>query len=551
MLQVNEGMQKKPGTAMDESPKKILIVEDEALIALQLEEQLERFGYKVISQVTFGEEVLEEVKKSLPDLIMMDINLKGEMTGIEAAHQVRSFSNIPIIFLTAYGDKKMLEEAKQTSPHGFLTKPFRSQELNAAVELGLIRHQTEEDLKTKQEHFEKLAGDKDNSLLNTVPDLMGIIFENPTHEKFWNEKNEILSSISKNIDKIKEHEVSLGEANKKAEIENKTKDEFLTRMGHEFRTPLNSIMGFSQILNSETDNPLNDSQKEKLNSIINSGNHILRLVDNILDQKTIDKNALTINFEEISLNSLIEESFEEVKESASQKRLNIIFETLPDNEIWVSADKAYLKKVFTHLLNNAVKYNRYNGNIGISIETNDSQVVSLKISDSGTGIPKEKQNQIFKPFNSINSIHNYEDGIGLSLCVSKTLIEMMDGKISFESQLGKGSKFFIKFPIIKMTDSSSKNTNNKVSSIRTYNALIEKELSEETDLFEISIPEQIRLDFIKAAEIYNYSQLENLIKDLNSYSEDGKLIAEQAKKHLLQYNVEKIVELFSKIKRGS
>ncbi len=536
---------------MDHSNKKILIVEDEALIALQIEEQLKRFGYEIVSQVSYGEDVLEEVKKNCPNLILMDINLKGKMSGIEAAHQIRSFSNIPIIYLTAYGDKKMLEEAKQTTPHGFLTKPFRSQELNAAIELSYIRYQTEEDLHTKQKHFEKLATENDNPLLNAVPDLMEILFTNPTHEKFWNDKNEILSSISKNIDKIKEHQSFLIETENDVEIANKTKEEFLSRMSHEFRTPLNSIMGFSQILNSETDNPLNYSQKEKLNSIINSGNHILKLVDNMLDQKMIDKDKLKINFEETSLNRLIEESFNEVQEGARKKKLHVIENISQDEEIWVSADQNYLKKVFTHLLNNAVEYNRHNGSIGISMDLSGSQVARIKISDTGAGIPPERQNKIFEPFNGISSTHNYANGIGLSLSVSKILIEMMNGKISFESQFGKSSMFSIELPMIKKTPLSLKNINNEYSSIRSYNAILKKEISEEADLSKISIPKEIRLDFLKAAEIYNYSKLESLINDLSSYSEGGNLVAELARNYLQQYDVEKIIEIFDKTKQDS
>jgi len=207
--------------------------------------------------------------------------------------------------------------------------------------------------------------------------------------------------------------------------------------------------------------------------------------------------------------------------------------------------------VFIHLLNNAIKYNRNKGNIGISIKIDKSQIARLEISDSGTGIPLEKQNRIFKPFNSINSTHNYEEGIGLSLSISKALIEMMNGKISFESQLGKGSKFFIELPVIKKPNLSLKNTHNQGSNISSYNAVLEKEISQETDLFKISIPEEMRLEFIKAAEIYNYSVLESLINDLSSYSEDGNLIAEQARKHLLEYNVENIIELFNKLKQDS
>ncbi len=499
---------------MNQSPQKILIVEDETVIALEIEEHLERFGYEVVSHVTCGEDVLEEVKEHHPNLVLMDINLKGNITGIDAARQLRSFSNIPVIFLTAYGDKKMLEDAKQVSPHGFLTKPFRSQELNASIELGLMRYKTEEDLRIKQEHFKNLAKKNTDTLQATIPDLMEILLENPIHEKLWEDEKEVLSTISKNIDIIKEHQDSLLKVKNEAkdETDSQLKNEFISRISHEFRTPLNSIMGFSQILSSEKDNPLSDSQKEKLNCIISSGNHILRLVNNILDQNSIENGSMDMKLEEVSLNRLIEESFEEVKESAIAKRLNVIDETSSNEEVWVSADEGHLKRVLVNLLTNAIKYNQHNGSIGVSIEFNVPQTARLKISDTGIGISEERQKQIFEPFNSINPTTGFKDGIGLSLNVSKLLIERMYGKISFDSQIDKGCNFYIELPILKKRPVSEKSKSNI---IKNHNATIDQENEDEAKISKISISKEIRLDFLKAAETYNYTKLDNLINSLN------------------------------------
>ncbi len=528
---------------MNQTGKKIVIVEDETVIALEIEEQLKRSGYEIVSQVSYGEEVLDEVKKHLPNLILMDINLKGKMTGIEAAHQVRSFSNTPIVFLTAYGDKKNLEEAKKVAPHGFLTKPFRPQELNAAVELSLLRYLTEEDLRIKQEHFKNLAAKNDNSILTAIPDLMEILLDNSAREKLWNEEKEILSTISTNIEKIQKCQDSLIDVNNNTETANQAKNDFLSKMSHEFRTPLNSIMGLSQLLNSETDNPLTDTQKEKLNSIINSSNHILRLVDNILDQKAIEDGNLPVNLEKVSLNQIIDESFDAIQESAVKKELNVIDNIPANEEVWVLADRKHLKKVLMSLLTNASKYNKYNGSIDISIKIKGPQTAQLKIADTGTGIPQADQSQIFEPFSTLTSSHGFKEGIGLSLYVSKLLMKKMNGDMSFESQFGKGSSFYIDIPFVRKTPVSARR---KFNAIGNYKKIIDKEAEEEAGLSNVSLPEEIRLSLLRAADSYNYTKIENLLKDLNSCGEGEQLVAKLIKKYLDQYNIEKIIEVLHK-----
>ncbi|GEM_PF-1591914 len=531
--------------------KKIIIVEDETVIALEIETHLENIGYEIASHVTHGEKVQEEVKKYHPDLVLMDINLKGHMNGIEAAHQIRSFSNIPVIFLTAYGDGKILEEAKQTAPHGFLTKPFRPQELTAAIELSFLRYQIEENLKAKQDHFNQLVKDRDNEIWAPPPDLMKFLFINPSYNENLGHKKEILTAIAKDITKIKEYQNSLIQAKNEAEVANKAKSEFLSRMSHEFRTPLNSILGFSQILNSDSNDPLTELQKEKVEQIIYSGNHILKLVNDVLDLGAIENGKLPITFETICLNHMIKEAFENVKREAKRKKIQFIDNIPGDEEVWVSVDKTHLKNVLIKLLTNAIKYNRVNGNIKLSMEFDHSKTVRLKIEDTGFGIPKEKQTQIFKPFNAITPLVSFEEGVGLGLSISKSLMELINGKLFFESQVGKGSSFFIELPITKKEIVLPENMESKISSIQSFNAMIEKEVSEEANLSKMSIPNKLRLEILTAAETYNFTKLESLIKDLSAYSEDGKTIGKIARKYLLQYDVPKIIEILNKTKQTS
>ncbi len=495
--------------------KKILIVEDEALIAQGIEEELINFGYEITSKVSYGEKVQAEVEKYRPDLVLMDIKLKGKMNGIEAAHQIQSSSSIPVVFLTAYDDRQMLEQAKQTTPYGFLAKPFRPQELNAAIELSFVRSQIEKDLKTKQENA--------NQSVETLTD----------------------ESLALNS-KLTECQKSLILAQDKAEVADKAKREFLSRMSHEFRTPLNSILGFSQILQSETNDPLTDSQKKDLKHVIDSGNRILRLVNDVLDLGKIEKDKLPIKLEEISLNQIVEESFIQIKQSAKDKNLSIIDKMPSNEEIWVLVDQKHLKNVLLNLLTNAIKYNRHNGYIELSMEFEGSTKVRLKIRDTGIGIPKDKQNQIFKPFNAINPQASFEEGIGLGLSISKCLMELMSGNIYFESHVDHGSSFFIELPIAKRELIPPENRKGTISSIKDFNDMIKKETSEEPDLSKIPIPKELRSAFLEAAEIYNYTKLESLINELKNLGEEGKLIAKLIRTSLNQYNIEEIIEIISK-----
>lgn len=125
------------------SASKILIVEDEAVVSLDITRRLEKMGYNVMGRLASGEEALELVQQERPDLVLMDINLQGEIDGIETANQLYQNYNIPVIYLTAYAGESTLERAKETKPYGYILKPFKERELRATIEVALSRHQTE------------------------------------------------------------------------------------------------------------------------------------------------------------------------------------------------------------------------------------------------------------------------------------------------------------------------------------------------------------------------------------------------------------------------
>ncbi len=134
---------------------KIMIVEDEWITADDLRMSLQSLGYTVTSMVTSGEEAIKNAEKDKPDLVLMDIMLKGEMDGIEAASQIRSCYNIPIIYLTAYADEKILERARITEPFGYIVKPFVNEDLKIAIEIALYKHRVE---KERKKLIEELQG---------------------------------------------------------------------------------------------------------------------------------------------------------------------------------------------------------------------------------------------------------------------------------------------------------------------------------------------------------------------------------------------------------
>lgn len=135
----------------------IILVEDEIIVAADVKNRLENMGYSVLGIFDTGEEAIEKVGELKPNLVLMDIVLKGEMDGIDAALKIRELFNIPIIYLTAYSDEKTLERAKVTEPFGYVLKPFEDREIQSAIEMAIYKHQMEKKLKESEEKYRKLV----------------------------------------------------------------------------------------------------------------------------------------------------------------------------------------------------------------------------------------------------------------------------------------------------------------------------------------------------------------------------------------------------------
>ncbi len=241
----------------------------------------------------------------------------------------------------------------------------------------------------------------------------------------------------------------INQARSEAEQANLAKSEFLSRMSHELRTPMNSILGFGQLFQMEK--TLNVTQKKSIQHILDSGKHLLNLINEVLDISRIESGHIELLPELVPINSVIRETLESVQPQANERHLNFELINHSDDQLYVFADRQRLKQVLLNFLSNAVKYNREGGSVTIMNELmpeTEAGIIPVRISitDTGLGISASNITKLFMPFERIGAETTPTEGTGLGLAVVKKLIDAMGGKIGVESLLGKGSTFWIEFP---------------------------------------------------------------------------------------------------------
>ncbi len=237
-----------------------------------------------------------------------------------------------------------------------------------------------------------------------------------------------------------EDNVELERAKAAAEKANLAKSEFLSSMSHELRSPLNAILGFAQLMSSDTPPPT-PSQMSSIDPILHAGWYLLDLINEILDLAQIESGKLALSLEPTSLAEVMLECQAMIEPQGQKRGITMIFPPFA-TPCFVDADRTRLKQVIINLLSNAIKYNRPQGTVTVECKRTTPELVRISVRDTGAGLPHEMLVQLFQSFNRLGRETTAEEGTGIGLVMSKKLVELMGGHIGVESTVGTGSVFW-------------------------------------------------------------------------------------------------------------
>ncbi|MBF0368153.1 MAG: response regulator [Magnetococcales bacterium] len=241
-------------------------------------------------------------------------------------------------------------------------------------------------------------------------------------------------------------------AKDEAVLANQAKSDFLSRMSHELRTPLNAILGFGQLLESDPEEPLSESQADSLEHILEAGRHLLELINEVLDLAKIEAGRAEVNPTRLNPAPILENCLTLTRTEAQKKFVALINRCESEQLPWIQGDKTRFKQVLLNLLSNAVKYNRVGGHVVVSHEETASRMLQITVTDTGQGIAEHLRPQIFEPFSRLNAESTDIEGTGIGLTITRKLIKMMHGEIGFDSEEGVGSRFWVRLPMADIND---------------------------------------------------------------------------------------------------
>lgn len=371
------------------NPIKILIVEDELIVAHSLREALQSDGYEVLSVVDSADSATRALQKTTPDLVLLDITLKGSIDGIALGQEIQQKYRIPIVYLTAYSDPETLERAKKTHPYGYLLKPYRVQELKIAIEIALHRYRSDSD---ERKHLRE-----------------------------------------------------------EATIARKLKQEFLTNIKHEIRTPMNVIQGFCQLLQVEIEEEPSRSYLvsilESGNVLMKTLEDILELSklesgDIELSFQCFDPRSL--------LNEVGQTATAKAREK-NIALVTAICPDLPPLIFDELSLKQILSKLLDNAIEFTEQGTVTIEADCLEIEPDRAIELTISVRDTGIGIAEADRARIFEPFSQADSgLTRQHGGVGCGLAIARRLTECLGGRLELESEEGKGSLFRLVFPRVEI-----------------------------------------------------------------------------------------------------
>ncbi|MDM8554722.1 response regulator [Desulfococcaceae bacterium HSG7] len=397
--------------------EKILVVEDDGIVALDIKSRLKKFGYSVFDPVSSGELAIERAEQLRPDLVMMDIILNGEMDGIEAAEIISSRFDIPVIFLSAYVDHNKIERVKRSLPYGYILKPFRDVDIRNAVEIAIYASKVNAERKQTESALRKAHDEMERRVEERTRDLKKVLAE-------------------------------LEHTNLRLQDINRHKNQFLSTMSHELRTPLNGIIGSADLLREQLFGPLNPKQLSYTKQINDSADHLLALINDLLDIAKIDAGAITVDLEYLALTDWIDTTLAIMKAQFRKKRLTL--EIIKDPSIThIDADRRKCKQIMLHLLSNAIKFTPQDGQVKVRTSKKNDRFLLIEVSDTGCGVKEDERDKIFSEFYQTEQVRTDPiGGTGIGLALTRRMVEMHEGEIGVKNQpVGPGSVFWFTLPL--------------------------------------------------------------------------------------------------------
>lgn len=278
---------------------------------------------------------------------------------------------------------------------------------------------------------------------STMIGYLLISTDNTARTQIEAERRSLDDRLRESLLALQEKHMELGLAKAYADKANLAKSDFLSSMSHELRSPLNAILGFAQLMESDSPPPT-PSAKASIDQILQAGWYLLKLITEILDLSVIESGRVSLSPEPVALAAVMQECQAMIEPQAQKRQITMTFPNF-DKPLYVLVDRTRLKQVLINLLSNAIKYNQLDGQVVVTCEPAAEGRLRILVADTGAGLTPENVAQLFQAFNRLGQERGTEEGTGIGLMVSKRLVELMSGEIGVESRVGSGSTFWIEF----------------------------------------------------------------------------------------------------------